>query len=52
MGKRERLEDKWRSDCSLTGDTNPDAGDKVTALVLTITGQNTASAAYDENAGY
>ena len=35
---------------SLAGDTNPDAGDNVTALVLTITGQNTASSAYDENA--
>ena len=33
----------------LRGYTNPDAGENVTALVLTITGQNTASSAYDEN---
>ena len=47
-----KIEAEWGADCSdcepvLRGYTNPDDGEKVTALVLTITGQNTASAAYE-----
>ena len=54
-GSAFKIEAEREADCGdcepvLRGDANPDDGDKVTALVLTITGQNTASAAYDGNA--
>ena len=50
-GSAFKIEAEREADCGdcepvLRGDTNPD-DDKVTALVLTITGQNTASAAYE-----